>query len=313
MLDLERKVEQVMSDTIREFSGRTFSSEEIKLIKWTRATYPKLSRSELAETICEFIGWTTPAGVAKRVQCVKFLEKLETEGILQLPSPGKIRKKDNATTKETNLDKAIIYKEIYGKVRDLEPIQLSIAKPGKEMARWRAYIDRYHMLKYKKVFGSRLQYFIKSGDNELGCLQFSASSWALAERDKWIGWTLEDRKARLNLIVNNSRFLIFPWVHIKNLASKVLSMAAKQIQDDWLRHYCYAPVLLETFVDPAHFKGTCYKAANWVYLGETKGRGRMDRHKQRALSPKAIFMYPLQRDFKACLKGEKPHKVVDPE
>ncbi len=139
------------------------------------------------------------------------------------------------------------------------------------MARWRAYINRYHILKYKSVFGSRLQYFIKSGDTELGCLQFSASSWALSERDKWIGWTVDDRKARLNLIVNNSRFLIFPWVHIRNLASKALSLAAKQIQDDWLRQYCYAPVLMETFVDLAHFKGTCYKAANWYILAKPKG------------------------------------------
>lgn len=312
MLDLERKVEQVVSDTIREFSGRTFSSEEIELIKWTRKTYPKLSVTELAKTICEFIGWTTPAGIAKRPQCIEFLELLETEGILQLPPKSKARKRDN-TIKETNLDKVITTKEILGEVRDFEPIQLSIVRPGKEMTRWRAYIDRYHMLKYKTVFGSRLQYFVKSGDTELGCLQFSASSWALSERDKWIGWSVDDRKARLNLIVNNSRFLIFPWVQIRNLASKALSLAAKQIQKDWLREYCYAPVLLETFVDLAHFKGTCYKAANWVYLGETKGRGRMDRYKQRALSKKAIFMYPLQRDFKACLKGEKPYKVVDPQ
>jgi len=312
MLDLERKVKQVMSDTIREFSGRTFSSEEIELIKWTRKTYPKLSRTELAKTICEFIGWTTPAGVAKRLQCMAFLEQLETEGILQLPPKTETRKKDK-TKKETDLDQAITFKEIHGEVRNIEPIQLSIVRPGKEMARWRAYINRYHMLQYKSVFGSRLQYFVKAGDTELGCLQFSASSWALAERDKWIGWTIDDRKARLNLIVNNSRFLVFPWIHIKNLASKTLSLVAKQIQDDWLREYCYAPVLIETFVDLAHFKGTCYKAANWIYLGETKGRGRMDINKEYALSKKAIFMYPLQRDFKACLKGEKPYKVVTPE
>ncbi|MBC7961266.1 MAG: DUF4338 domain-containing protein [Vallitaleaceae bacterium] len=112
------------------------------------------------------------------------------------------------------------------------------------------------MLGEKAVYGSRLQYFIKSGDIEVGCMQFSASSWALEAREKWIGWTVDDKKVRLNLIVNNSRYLIFPWVHIKNLASKALSLAAEQLQGDWLREYCYAPVLLETFVDLAHFKGT---------------------------------------------------------
>ncbi|MGI6449374.1 MAG: Druantia anti-phage system protein DruA [Desulfitobacteriia bacterium] len=181
------------------------------------------------------------------------------------------------------------------------------------MKRWRSYVNQYHMLGDKWVFGSRLHYFVKSGDKELGCLQFSASAWSLEDRDQWIGWTKEDRKVRLHLIVNNSRFLIFPWVHIRNLASKALSLAVKQIQQDWLREYCYAPVLLETFVDTDHFNGTCYKASNWIYLGETKGSGRT-RVESEPLSKKMIFMYPLQEEnFKACLKGEEHYKVVNPE
>lgn len=299
-----------MDDTIRVFSGRTFSPEEIELIKWTRKTYKNLSRKELANTICELIGWTTPAGKAKEPQCVSFLEKLEAEGVIQLPPlKGPSRKGNKVKIPELNI-KA---EDIQGEVRDFEPIRLEIARPGEQLKRWRFYVNQYHMLGDKTVFGSRLQYFVKSGDTELGCLQFSASSWALEERDKWIGWSVDDRKSRLHLIVNNSRFLIFPWINIRNLASKALSLAAKQIQEDWLREYCYAPVLLETFVDLKHFAGTCYKAANWIYLGESKGRGRMDRKKEYALSKKAILMYPLQRDFKAILKGEKPCKVVNPD
>jgi hypothetical protein len=297
-----------VGDTIRVFSGRTFSPEDIEMIKWARRAYPKLPRHELAATVCELLGWNTPSGDAKRIQCVEFLSLLEEEGVLQLP-PAKIKNKARIQAPAIKFEE----KEINGDIRKYEPIHLAIAQCGEELKRWRAYVNQYHMLGDKTVFGSRLQYFVKSGDTELGCMQFSASSWALEERDKWIGWTVDDRKARLNLIVNNSRYLIFPWVHIKNLASKSLSLAAKQIQEDWLREYCYAPVLLETFVDLAHFKGTCYKAANWKYLGETKGRGRMDRDKEYALSKKAIFMYPLQNDFKAVLKGEKPCKVVNPD
>ena len=230
--------------------------------------------------------------------------------VIQLP-PVKVKKPTSGKIKVTAID--FNAKEINGEVKNFEAIQLRVVQSGEELQRWRAYVEQYHMLGFKTVFGSRLQYFIKSGDIELGCMQFSASSWALEGRDKWIGWTENDRKVRLNLIINNSRFLIFPWVHIRNLASKALSMAAKQIQEDWLREYCYAPVVLETFVDLEHFKGTCYKAANWVYLGETKGRGRMDRHAERALSRKAIFMYPLQDDFKAVLRGEKPCKAVNPD
>jgi len=299
-----------MDDTIRVFSGREFTLDDIELIKWTRKTYQKLSRKELASTVCELLNWTTPSGAAKWPQCLEFMEKLEAEGVIQLPPlQGPNKKGCKVRIPELNIKP----REIQGETRNYEPIWLEIARPGEALKRWRYYVSQYHMLGDKQVFGSRLQYFVKSGDLELGCLQFSASSWALEERDKWIGWTVDDRKTRLNLIINNSWFLIFPWVHIRNLASKSLSLAAKQIQEDWLREYCYAPVLLETFVDLSHFTGTCYKASNWTYLGETKGRGRMDRNKEYAQSKKGIFMYPLQEDFKAVLKGEKPCKVVNPD
>lgn len=300
-----------MSQVIRTFSGRELTSEDIEHIKWARDTYPGLSRSELAGTVCQIIGWTTPAGRAKAQQCKAFLEELEKEGLITLPPAKKqCKKKTNAKISTMKLEPK---SELNGEVQEYEPIKLKIAYPGDELKQWRSYVDKYHMLGDKQVFGSRMQYFVESNTKKLGCLQFSASAWALKERDSWIGWDVEDRKQRLHLIVNNSRFLVFPWVHIRNLASRVLSIATKQVKEDWLREYCYQPVLLETFVDTEHFKGTCYKAANWTYLGETQGRGRMDRNKKYAKSQKAIYMYPLQKDFKEVLRGEKPHKVVDPE
>lgn len=296
-----------MDNTIRVFSGRTFSPKDIEIIKWARKTYPKLPRHEFAGTVCELLGWTTPAGNAKQVQCVAFLERLEAEGIIQLPPIDTTKQnKCSVRRKEYTFDTS----EQKGEVGDYEPVRLEIAKPGEELKRWRAYVDQYHILGDKIVFGSRLQYFVKSKDIELGCIQFSASSWSLEKRDKWVNWTKDDRKARLHLIVNNSRFLIFPWVHIRNLASKALSLAAKQIQQDWLREYCYAPVLLETFVDTEKYQGISYKAANWIYLGNTKGAGRTGR--EGTLSKKAIFMYQLQDDFRDYLRGEKAYKMVAP-
>lgn len=298
-----------MDNTIRVFSGRAFSLEDINLIQWVRKAYPKLSRSELAATVCELLNWTTPAGKPKCKQCKEFMEQLESEHIIELPAK-QISRAHNSPLKATvEFDTA----EIRGALADFGPIELTIAHPGDDLKRWGSYVNQYHMLGRKLVFGSQLHYFIKSGDKELGCLQFSASTWALEERDKWIGWKAEDKKQRLHLIVNNSRYLIFPWVSIRNLASKALAIAAKKIQKDWLREYCYAPVMLETFVDSEHFKGTCYKAANWVYLGQTKGRGRFDRERTARLSIKDIYAYPLQKDFKECLRGEKPYKVVDPD
>ncbi len=298
-----------MDNTSIVFCGRTFSREDIEMIIWARKRYPKLSRSELAGTDCEILKWTTPAGRAKMKQCKDLFDRLEADGIVQLPPiKPSLQRKQRVHIPEIKFNTD----EISGDIRNYEPMQLVIAEPGEELKRWRSYVNQYHMLGDKWVFGSRLHYFVKSGDKELGCLQFSASAWSLEDRDQWIGWTKEDRKVRLHLIVNNSRFLIFPWVHIRNLASKALSLAVKQIQQDWLREYCYAPVLLETFVDTDHFNGTCYKASNWIYLGETKGSGRT-RVESEPLSKKMIFMYPLQENFKACLKGEEHYKVVNPE
>ena len=302
-----------MDKTIMVYSGRNFTSEEIELIQWTRKKYPQLSRTELVRTICEFLGWTTPAGRAKRPQCTSFLEMLEEEELIKLPPKDISRKRSALTLTPTITEIQINSTPITCDLKEIKPIHLEIARAGTDLQRWRHYVNEYHMLGDKKVFGSRLAYFIKSRETILGCLQFSASSWALSSRDEWIGWNVQDRKQRLHLIVNNSRFLILPWVTVKNLASKVLSMAIKQIQEDWLREYCYAPVLLETFVDTSHFAGTCYKASNWIYLGETQGRGRMDRKRDYSLSRKAIYMYPLQKDFKDCLKGLKPYKMVNPD
>lgn len=300
-----------MDKTIMAYFGRNFTSDEIELIKWTRKRYPQLSRKELAATVCEFLGWTTPAGRSKIPQCTSFLKTLEESGLIELPPLDVAKQRSPKNSKMTGFQ--IDITPITCELNMLESIRLEIARAGIDLKRWRHYVNEYHMLGDKHVFGSRLAYFIKSRETILGCLQFSASSWALSSRDEWIGWTVQDRKQRLHLIVNNSRFLILPWVNVKNLASKVLALAIKQIQEDWLRDYCYAPVLLETFVDTSHFAGTCYKASNWIYLGETQGRGRMDREKEYALSRKAIYMYPLQKDFKDCLKGIKPCKTVNPD
>ncbi|MGH4139486.1 Druantia anti-phage system protein DruA [Clostridium sp.] len=299
-----------MDKIIMASSGRNFTSEDIELIKWTRNKYSHLSRRELAGTVCEFLNWTTPAGRAKTPQCVAFLVKLEESGIIELP-PVIIKSKKVSVSIIPDFD--IDITPIIGDLKDFEPINLEIARAGGQLKLWRKYVNDYHMLGDKQVFGSRLYYFVKSGDKKLGCLQFSASAWALKSRDEWIGWSIEDKNVRLHFILNNSRFLIFPWVNIKNLASKALALSIRQIQKDWLREYCYSPVLLETFVDTSQFAGTCYKASNWTYIGHTKGRGRMDKNTEMLLPPKAIYMYPLQKDFKDCLKGLKPCKVVNPD
>jgi len=295
----------------REFSGRTFTKEELGLIKEVTATYTRLSQAELANTVCELIGWTQLNGKPKTVQCIQFLRRLAEDGELKLPALNeKIdagrRAADNKTTKDLSwIDTS--------EMRECGPISLEVIRPGEGLWQWRAYMSVYHRLGDPNAYGNQVRYTIKTQHGrDLGCMLFSASSWALMPREEWIGWSQTDRKSRLHLVVNHSRFLILPWICVNNLASQALSMAARRIQADWLEAYCYAPVLLETFVDSSLYRGTCYKAANWVYLGETQGRGRLDQHREYALTRKAIYVYPLQRDFREVLKGDKPWKTALP-
>jgi hypothetical protein len=303
-----------MEKPIKEFSGRSFRPEEIELIQWTVKAYPKLTRQELARTICEFLGWTQISGKPKTRQCVTMLNALEESDLVKLPlliGTSRNRELRRATSKTAAVESAENGES--NNVTECGQVELALPLSATENKQWTQYVRQYHSLGCATQFGAQLRYFIRSRGQDLGCLQFSASAWALAPRDKWINWTQGQKKARLHLIVNNSRFLILPWVHVKNLASKALSVAARGIQADWLRAYCYEPVLLETFVDTSQYEGTCYKAANWEYLGVTRGRGRQDRDNARAVTEKAIYVYPLQRDFREILNGAKPFKAVAPD
>ena len=300
-----------MEERIFEYSGRKFSEEDMAIIVETTQTYPKLSQKEIASTICELIGWVSTGGRPKTVQCVGFLRKLEQEGRIKLPQVmAKYATRKSGASNSGNRSPVPSDTDM-SEITECRAVELEIVRPGGGLARWRGYISNYHRLGDPQVLGNQLRYMIKSEGRDLGCLLFSASSWALAPREEWIGWTAEDKKSRLHLVLNNSRFLLLPWVRVNCLASRSLSMVARRIQRDWIEEYCYAPVLLETFVD-SPYRGTSYKASNWIYLGETKGRGRNDRYNEKALTQKAIYVMPLQRDFREVLRGEKPWKAVEP-
>lgn len=268
--------------------------------------FRRLSWSELIRTICDHLDWVTPTGRYRMASCASALLKLETLGLVKLPS----RRERKASEREINIgNETDPEDEIFGTVRDVAPVELEPVAGKEQIHLWNEYVHRYHPLGYKRPFGAHQRYFIVGSlHRRLGCLLFASSAWALSERDAWIGWTERDRAQRLNWVIANTRFLVFPWVRVKNLASKALSLAAKRIGRDWQRRYGYAPVLLETFVDVNKYRGTCYQGANWIRLGETVGRGRMDRHKQYLSTPKTIYVYPLVADFRSFLRGESDRK-----
>ncbi|MEA1947747.1 MAG: DUF4338 domain-containing protein [Thermodesulfobacteriota bacterium] len=295
----------MQSKSSEKFCGQIVTEEQLQEIIEIIDTFPNLSRTELANTICELFSWKRPTGKLKGVECRQFLERLDANGVICLPLCRKqFAKKTIAKVPRT--ERTDSQATISTKLRELSPIFLTRVKTQEQRQLWYEYVDRYHYLGYQLPFGAQLRYFFKSGatDDILGCFQFSSPAWKMAPRDRWIGWTDEQRKVNLQKIINNSRFLIFPWVEVKNLASSVLALAVKTIPDDWQRCYGYRPVLMETLVDRKRFKGTCYKAANWIHMGKTTGRGRMDRdNKKHGAAVKDIYVYPLTSRFRQELAG----------
>jgi hypothetical protein len=185
-------------------------------------------------------------------------------------------------------------------------LRLALIDPS-HSALYRQYIERYHYLGYRTPVGAHLRYFVYSAQGQiLACLLWSSPAWKMAARDRWIGWTPDQRARHLQFIVNNSRFLILPWVQVKNLASAILARSTHQLPQDWSRHYGYTPLLLETLVDTTRFNGTCYRAANWIALGQTTGRGRMDTHHTTQAALKQIFVFPLHRRVQQRLCATVP-------
>jgi hypothetical protein len=198
---------------------------------------------------------------------------------------------------------------IQGSVQDVVPVRLKRVESAQDLARWKELLARHHYLSFRVPFGASLRYLIQittaEGWTVTGCLQFSSPAWRLEVRDQWIGWSDRTRQKHLQRIVSNSRFLIVPSVQVRGLASHVLSLASRQLPEDWYQSYRVWPVLLETFVEQERYRGTCYRAANWICLGQTRGRGRMDCHHQNNEPVKTIWVYPLDKRFRQILCGER--------
>jgi len=281
------------------FCGISVSEADLELIEDTIRDCYGLSRTELAYTVCELLDWRRPNGGLKGHECRGFLEALEQKGILRLPelktNAGKRPKKPRDSEREPSP----LPTTIEAKLSEVGPLELELITTSEDHKEWRKWVGRHHYLGYKVPFGAYLRYFIRISDpriQRVGCLQVSSPAWRMAPRDGWIGWSDGQRAKGLQRIVQNSRFLILPWVKIPHLASAALARMNRRIVSDWEAAYAIRPLLMETLVDPARYQGTCYRAANWIYLGRTTGRGRMDKtHKREGLVPKDIWVYPLCR------------------
>lgn len=288
------------------FRGRCFTQEEIQLVQDIVQDYWSKGRTGIARIICERLDWRQLNGRLKETACLEALRKMEKQGLLNLPS------RDNRggyqKLKPLNIQEAALFQKLNEK--NLTPLEVTgefyfaLAKHKEEKKQWRYFIQRDHYLGYQRLVGRHLQYLIYLDGNLVALLGFADGIYHHHLRDNWIGWNKDVQEKNRHLVVNNVRFLILPWVRVKNLASRVLSLSIKIMPLDWQAKYGYKPLLVETFVDCDKFKGTCYKAANWIYLGRTCGKGRRGARYFYHGKIRDYYVYPLDRDALAKLKNQ---------
>lgn len=279
--------------------GQQFSDKVLQQIQHLINQNKTMTRAELARQVCDLVGWYRANGQRKDMSCRVALLKLHRKGLLNLPPATKVITRNKAIDHSLSLPEIAISKS----VEQIDGLSLDLVTRNSSPL-WKIMIQRYHYLGYTPLVGAQLRYVMKCDDGYLGAMSFSASAWRVAPRDQFIGWSGNARQANLPYVICNSRFLILPWVQSKNLASKILSLSAKRVVADWYHVYGYRPVLLETYVEQQRFLGTCYRAANWINVGQTQGRGKLDRNHERSVPVKDIYLHPLRPDFRELLCRE---------
>ena len=286
------------TDTILQ--GRKVTSDDIQFIRQLISEHPDWHRTRLSQELCRRWDWTNAKGAYKDIAARSLLRKLDERRCIDLPAP--IRDANNAYRYRHPVVLEMDQIPITGKLSQLKPVRVLPVTTTKQVQLFRGMMQAYHYLSYFGPVGENLQYLVWDRHGRpLGGLLFGAAAWRLTCRDRFIGWDSSTREQGLARIANNQRFLILPWVRVLHLASHLLGQVSKRLSSDWQRHYGHPIALLETFVDTSRFQGTCYRAANWIHVGVTTGRGRNDRPGCSKVSTKAVWLYPLMSNFRAYL------------
>ncbi len=288
------------TEVLRRYCGREFSPVELSHIRQLLEIRPALGRVALSRRVCQDLGWLNSLGRPKEMSCRVALLRMEKDGLLRLPAP---LRKNGHGKRRFELSAASDPREpVHGTLKSLEPLVFQRVDKAKVSSLWNELIQRYHYLGYRPLSGAQMRYLVWSGEGRLlAALSFGASAWQVKPRDQYIGWTHPQRAQGLHRIVNNARFLILPWVKCGGLASKILSGIIKPLRLDWTSRYGYQPVLLESFVEIPRFTGISYRAANWIRLGQTQGRGKLEKFHRQIAPRKEIWVYPLHPNFRQLL------------
>nr|MBC8417525.1 DUF4338 domain-containing protein [Desulfobacterales bacterium] len=245
--------------------------------------------------------WRQPNGRLKDMACREVLLTLKRKGLISLPP-----RLYSANNEKRNRSVPVVEIEripLEGKPSDFEPVRLQLVRNTSLEPLYSSLVQQYHYLGYRQIVGNHLKYMAFIGEQPVACLGWGSAAWSVKSRDSFIGWDKPTKENNLHFVANNTRFLILPWVNVKFLASKLLALNAKRIFDDWLKVYNHPLYLLETFVEQDRFKGTCYKAANWVRVGQTKGTAKRGHDHLFHGKIKDVYLYPLRKDFRKKLMG----------
>lgn len=283
--------------------GKILGVADLKRIQEILATHPQTSRRRLSIKVCETFNWRQPNGKPQDVAAREILRRLESRGLIVLPAGRHNGHNDRRKTVPDGNELPLEYSSlaIEGQLTRADCVSLENIQTASDSRLWRNLVERYHYLGYKPMVGRSLKYFIHRNGQAVGAISWGSACWKLSSRDSFIGWDETTRIKNLQNIAGNHRFLILPGVLVKNLASHVLSLAARVVPQDWLQVYGIKLCLLESFVDPSRFKGTCYKAANWIYLGKSQGSSKSGNRYFFHGQAKDVYVLPVTRDFREKL------------
>jgi hypothetical protein len=295
------EAESVNHEAISYYISRPEITEyRIKQIQDIMENNPDWNRTKISREVCRLWGWQSPSGQLKDISCRDILRKLDKAGKIQLPTRQKPSRSKGGADKVRRLERD--YTAVNAELMELRPLRVSIVSAGDELTQFKSLIDQYHYLGYDRSVGENMKYIIYDRDDApLACLLFGSAAWSCRDRDEYIGWDKDERVLGLRLMTNNTRYLILPWINARYLASHVLSLISRRISSDWTLKYGHPIYCLETYVETRRFKGTCYKAANWVKVGTTTGRGRDGGHHDAILPVKDVYLYPLVTDLRELM------------
>jgi hypothetical protein len=282
------------------YRGRTVRDTEIAFLREFIAAHPELSRCALSRRICEAWQWKQANGALREMVCRGLMLGLERAGYIELP-PIRFKVPNHLAERERPEPVVPDNRPIHGPFNELGPIEFQQVRRTSQEPLFNSLMEQYHYLGYEQPVGEHLKYLVSSNGQVIACLAWCSAPRHLASRDRFIGWSAESRKRNVHLLAYNTRFLILPWVHVPHLASHILGRMAKLVLRDWQQLYAHPIHWLETFVDPARFKGTCYRAANWIPLGRTTGRGHNALTKKATQPVKELLGLPLTPRFRELL------------